>query len=107
MIIDDFIVEWNRRYPIDFLWRKKFGVRFGSPEHLATSHLNMAIEIREETLLNSFRKQRERANDEEEMRSIGVDVDRLRETKKMSQNEIDSVFETFDIGDLYKDQDPQ
>lgn len=54
-----FIIQWNNNYPIDFLWRKKYGVAFGSPEHRQMSFLDMMFDLEEEIMMNNLYKKRE------------------------------------------------
>lgn len=45
--IKRFVRSWNLRYPIDKWWRLKYNVPFNSPQHNATSLLDMRIEYEE------------------------------------------------------------
>lgn len=49
-----FIVHWNNNFPIDFLWRKKYGVAFGSPEHRQMSFLDMLFDFEEEKMMKEM-----------------------------------------------------
>jgi hypothetical protein len=46
-----FIVNWNKNFPIDYLWRQKYGVAFGSPEHRQMSFLDMMFDFEEERMM--------------------------------------------------------
>jgi len=46
-----FIVHWNNSFPIDFLWRKKYGVAFGSSEHRQMSFIDMLYDFEEEKMM--------------------------------------------------------
>jgi hypothetical protein len=54
-----FIIQWNNNYPIDFLWRKKYGVAFGSQEHRQMSFLDMMFDLEEEIMMNNLYRKRE------------------------------------------------
>ena len=49
-----FIIKWNHNYPIDFIWRKKYGVAFGSQEHRQMSFLDMLFDLEEEVMMNNL-----------------------------------------------------
>ena len=49
-----FIIKWNNDYPIDFIWRKKYGVAFGSQEHRQMSFLDMLFDLEEEKMMNNY-----------------------------------------------------
>ena len=97
MNVDNFIIEWNRRHPIDFLWRKKYKVSFGSPEHRQMTHLDMYIEFREIKMIELSRKEAERKKDEEDMRLLGVKSDPRKAVKKMTKKELDEEYDNLDI----------
>jgi len=46
--INDFIKTWNIKYPYDRWWRKKYNIAFGSQLHKEQSHVDMAIEFKED-----------------------------------------------------------
>lgn len=46
--LNEFIKEWNIKYPYDYWWRKKYNIPFGSEAHKSMSHINMAFEYKEE-----------------------------------------------------------
>jgi hypothetical protein len=47
-----FILDWDMRYPIDFWWRKRCGITFGSKLHREANFFDMALEFVEFELLN-------------------------------------------------------
>lgn len=81
------ILEWNSKYPIDFIWRKKYGVAFGSQEHRQMSFIEMLFDIEEEIFMRNLS---EIENNKEEQKS------------KMSEKQIDDLFDDIDIDDLDK-----
>lgn len=56
---DTFILKWNIQYPYDRRWRKKYNVSFGSEQHLTTSHIDMAFDLREDDLFKRLQEQAE------------------------------------------------
>lgn len=53
-----FIIHWNNSYPLDYLWRKKYGVAFGSQEHRQMSFIDMMFDLEEEVMMNNLFKKR-------------------------------------------------
>lgn len=40
----DFLLEWTRRHPFDYYWRKKYNVPFLSEQHLDTCPIDQKLE---------------------------------------------------------------
>lgn len=82
------VFEWSK-FPIDYWWRKKYNVPFGSKQHREMSFFDMLFEFEENKML--FDKK------------IDLEVDEDEEYEVMSQDEIDKEYETIDIEDLPED----
>lgn len=67
-----FIIKWNNTYPVDFLWRKKYGVAFGSPEHRQMSFLDMLFDLEEDKMMKEIYDRNNKDNDESEDISKGL-----------------------------------
>ncbi|MEO6682379.1 MAG: hypothetical protein ABIN48_06095 [Ginsengibacter sp.] len=84
-----YIIEWNSKYPIDFIWRKKYGVAFGSPEHRHMSFLDMLFDIEEEIFMRNMDSKRIMEN--------------LQNNPEYEDDSIsDKFFDDIDINDLDK-----
>jgi hypothetical protein len=105
MQIDRFIVEWNTRFPIDYWWRKKYNVPFGSKKHRNTSHLDMFIDFRESKIIREAIKSLENKKDQDDLQLLGVNPESGRKVQKMTQREIDKDFAELDIDQFYKSKD--
>lgn len=80
--IENFVFDWNS-FPLDYWWRKKYNVPFGSKKHREMSFIDMAIEWEEEKIMqNIFNPQEE---------------DNYVETVKMTAEEIDEDYENLDL----------
>jgi len=86
-IIRKNIIDWNNKYPIDFLWRKKYGVAFGSPEHRQMSFLDMKFDIEEEIFMRNLANNSDKKQDEK---------------SSMNKIEEDKLFDDLDIDNLDK-----
>ena len=83
--ISNFLNRWHSDFILDYWWRKKHNVPFGSPEHRAMNFIDMLIEYQED---EEVRRARERAIMEEYEDTGGM---------KISQEEIDSDYDNLDL----------
>ncbi len=79
---DDFLFRWHR-FPIDYWWRKKYKVAFGSAQHREMSLIDMFVEYKEEVNMLKMQKEIERKDE---------DLNQL----PMSQEEIDEDYENLE-----------
>lgn len=90
----NYIINWNRLYPIDYWWRKKHKIPFGSVKHRQANFIQMYYEYEEEKMINDvIKKSKEEHKDEDfikELNKSGV-------TKNMTQEQIDYDFENIDL----------
>lgn len=88
--ISNFLNRWHSDFILDYWWRKKHNVPFGSPEHRAMNFIDMLIEYQED---EEVRRARERAIMEEYEDAGGM---------KISQEEIDSDYDNLDLKQFNK-----
>ena len=93
--VDRWILEWNARYPIDFWWRRRHKVAFGSSQHLSISHWEMMIEFREEQLIRKWKQEAEERELDKDLVDMGHNTPERR--PKMTKKQIDEAFETLDL----------
>lgn len=98
--ISKFIINWNSKFPIDYWWRNKYKIPFGSKEHRETDFIKMFIDYEEEKMINELKdkydedKERE---EEGEFAEIGKPS-----SKTMSKKEIDTAFDDIDLNKFNK-----
>lgn len=78
--VDHFLMNWHQ-FVIDYWWRRKYNVPFGSAKHREMNLLDMYIEFQEDVIINRISSNIE---------SSGDDV-------KMSEKEIDEEFDKLDL----------
>lgn len=84
------ITNWNNKFPIDYWWRKKYNIPFGSSAHREANLIDMFYDYEEEKIMN---KLMENVSSEK----VGeVEAD-LNVGKKMSKKELDDAFDNLDI----------
>lgn len=92
-----FLIDWNNKYPIDFWWRKKYNIPFGSEAHLKANFLDMYADFLEEKMMNEFIKKDDKKADEEfDLANPGA----VKKVIKMSSEEIDNEFDNINLADF-------
>lgn len=89
-----FIIRWNERFPIDYFWRKKYNIPFGSQEHKAANFILMAIDLKEDKMFKEYMKAKEEGSDKE---YEGLSPKKNSNIIKMSQKEIEQEFDDIDL----------
>lgn len=90
----DFIFDWHR-FPIDFWWRKKYNIPFGSSRHREMNFIDMLIEYQEELLVNRILTP-ESLQDIQEDEELGLG-NVPSNTVPLSQEDIDRDYENLDL----------
>lgn len=57
--LEKFILKWNRNFPVDRWWRKKYKIPFLSKEHREISFLNQVLEFKEDCLYLDLKEEKE------------------------------------------------
>jgi len=76
------IVRWNNQFPIDYWWRKKYNVSYGSKAHREMNFIDMLIDYEEDKMMRNLGSEKE----EEEVKGYTV-----------PQKELDADFDDLDI----------
>ena len=100
--VDNFLFSWNQ-FPIDYWWRKKYNVPFGSPQHREMSFIDMYIEYQEEIELTKALTQPDIDEDEAENEALGL-VDTNKKVVKVTEKEIDEDFDNLDLSQFDKQE---
>ena len=83
------IIDWNSKFPIDYIWRKKYGVAFGSPEHRQMSFIDMLFDIEEEIFMRNLSSSNKERGDDSLI-------------PNMTSDKVDELFDDIDITNLDK-----
>lgn len=97
--ISKFIINWNDKFPIDYWWRNKYKIPFGSEQHRQSDFIKMFIDYEEEKMINEYvdkNKPKENVEDEE------FENIETNSGKKMEQREIDDAFDNIDLDKFSK-----
>ena len=80
--INNFVFNWNL-FPLDYWWRKKYNIPFGSKKHREMSFIDMAIEWKEEKIIENVMNPKQKDD------YIGI--------VKVTAKEIDEDYENLDL----------
>lgn len=100
--IRKFIIEWNSRYPYDKYIRKKYGIIFGSKQHRELNFLDMAIEYKEDAIIDEAIEEQMNQENKNFWKSDIPGLNELKENKnieimKVSKKQLDKDFEELDL----------
>ena len=90
---EQFIFEWNVRFPFDRWWRRKYNIPFNSLEHRKMSLIDIKYEYEEERYLKKYFSDKKRLQEEKD--------DRLRtgHLLRFTQEDDDDLFDKINWGD--------
>lgn len=86
--IDDFIFNWHE-FPIDYWWRQRYNVPFGSSQHRDMNFFDMLIEYRENIAINRFKNEYKKTQEQQDDDSSGG--------MHLTQGQIDDDYESLDL----------
>ena len=90
--ISNFLTEWHNDFILDYWWRKKHGVAFGSAAHREMNFIDMLIEYQEEVIIKCAQLKAQRKEEED-----WLGKERLENMVQMTQSEIDDDYENLDL----------
>ena len=106
--LEELIFKWNSLFPLDRIWRKKYNIPFGSPQHLSMDPLMIALDIKEDELFNTYVE--EQLLFQETIAKARKNGDQnkfvltsIKEGETFTQEEVDKMFDELDINDYNKD----
>lgn len=86
-------MRWNEQFPIDYFWRKKYNIPFGSQEHKAANFILMALDLKEDKMFKEYLEKKERIESGEDE----IFKTQNKNVVKMTQSDIDDEFDNLDI----------
>lgn len=98
--VDNFVFDWHK-FPLDYWWRKKYNIPFGSQQHRDMNFIDMLIEYREDIVVNKYHSEYIRKQEEQDNRDLGL-TDKESKVVHMSQQQIDDDYENLDLSQFNK-----
>lgn len=93
--VKNFIFDWEN-FIIDYWWRRKYKVPFGSIQHREMNFIDMYIEYIEEKMFNASNTYQDDFEDE----LLGLKDD--TEKTILTQKEIDNEYDNLDLNQFNK-----
>ena len=90
--VSNFLTRWHNDFILDYWWRKKHDIAFGSAAHREMNFIDMFIEYQEEVIIKRAQLNEQRKEEED-----WLGKERLENMVQMSQQEIDDDYENIDI----------
>lgn len=99
--IDKFIFQWHD-FSLDYWWRKKYKIPFGSQAHREMNFIDMYVEYREEFLLKRAIDDYDKSVSDKEDEELGLNDGSKKKVVKMTKQEIDEDFDNLDLSQFDK-----
>ena len=93
-----FIFRWHE-FPLDYWWRKKYNIPFGSLKHREMNFIDIFIEYQEGVLLKQTQDEYEQEQSELEDEAISLPSSNT-EIVKMTEQEIDDDYENLELSEF-------
>lgn len=90
--VSNFLTQWHNDFILDYWWRKKHNVAFGSTAHREMNFIDMFIEYQEDIVIKRARLKNQRKEEED-----WLGKERMENIVQMSQSEIDDDYENIDF----------
>lgn len=90
--VNNFLTRWHNDFILDYWWRKKHDIAFGSAAHREMNFIDMFIEYQEEVIIKRAQLKEQRKEEED-----WLGKERFENMVQMSQQEIDDDYENIDI----------
>lgn len=82
--VNNFLSRWHSDFILDYWWRKKHNVAFGSSQHRQMNFIDMFIEYCEDEKIKQIQEQEQQ-------------IDSSDDGIKISQKEIDDDYDNLDL----------
>lgn len=85
---------WSKKFPIDYWWRKKYNIPYGSPAHREANLIDMMYDFEEEKIMKRLIAKVSKEMEDEDVEEM---LDNTSVGKKMSKAELDDAFDNLDL----------
>lgn len=100
-----FVRDWLAQNPVDYFWRKKYNVPFGSRAHREMTLVDMVIDLEEEKFVRSLRENAENNVSEDEFEGLSLgDLQPANQSGKqiikLSKKEVEAEYESLNLDEF-------
>lgn len=99
---EDFIIRWNNMFPRDRVYRKKYNIAFGSPEHRKISQIDVFLDGLEDTL---YEKHIESYKSEKEGLEAYKKTGQWLKERELDEKKFAELFDQIDVESFNKKKD--
>lgn len=107
--LKEFVIRWNKDYPLDFWWRHHFKIPFGSSRHREVDFVDQRIDYEEQKILTQAREEQISGkiiyDDQDVVDFLAEDSD--KKIVKMSQKEIEEEFDNLDTAQFEEKEEKE
>lgn len=93
-----FIFRWHE-FPLDYWWRKRYNIPFGSRQHREMNFIDIYVEYQEGLLLKQTQDEYEQEQSDLEDEAIGLPSTN-KEIVKPTAQEIDDDYENLELSEF-------
>lgn len=93
-----FIFRWHE-FPLDYWWRKRYNIPFGSRQHREMNFIDIYVEYQEGLLLKQTQDEYEQEQSDLEDEAIGL-PSANKEIVKPTAQEIDDDYENLELSEF-------
>jgi len=102
-ILTDFIIKWNNTFILDRWFRKKYNIPFNSKKHRELNPIDIRFEYEEDLFFKEhFYSEKQKEKNYTEYKEDGKLFDKSKLNVKMSEEEIDDLYDSIDLNELNK-----
>lgn len=100
MLLDQFLIIWNNKFPYDKLYRKKYNIAFNSSQHRETNQIDVFFDIYENKMYNKYI---ESYKDEKMSLKVYNETGQFLKEHKLSDIQVSDLFDKIDITKFNKE----
>lgn len=99
----DSLIEWNNTFPFDRLYRQKYKIGFGSPEHRELCQIDIYFDVLEDRLFDEYiDEQRELMKMKEDYTAGKL----IRDNAKTAVDEkLEDIFDAMKVTEFNQEED--
>lgn len=95
--VTHFIFSWHE-FPLDYWWRKRYNIPFGSRQHREMNFIDIYVEYQEGLLLKQTQEEYEQEQSDLENAAIGLPSN--KEIVKLTAQEIDDDYDNLELSEF-------
>ena len=91
---EQFLITWNNRFHKDRLFRKKYGIAFGSKQHREINQIDVFLDILEDKMFEKYTNQ---FREEERLLNVYKTKHQVLKEIELGDKKWDDLFDKIDV----------